>query len=223
MYVNGYFDTYGQGLGDIIPGLKRGFSQIKSGINPLSARPKEVEQLLAKYGNERITKVKIMKTPIQKTITSILNVASLFQLENKLKKLNYDDLYHLYLNLYLENGLIYGIEKNQRLRIVEGGFKPDPKNTVSIEINFPKKPTLKSLFEQGEKKSGDNFYRYDAIVYNCQRFVIDLIGNLIPEEAKKWILQDIREVVPSLYNKVLRTITDLAAAKDYIWSGGNNL
>jgi len=218
MYVNDNDDPYGSGIKDIIPGLKRGFFQIKSGFHPLEVRPKEVENLLNDVGNERVMKVKIMKIPIQKTITSILNVASLFQLENKLKKLNYDDLYHLYLNLYLEDGSVVGIEKNQRLRIVPGGF-PD-KNAVSIEITFPKPPSLKSLFEQGEKKSGPNFYRYDAIVYNCQRFVIDLIGNLIPEEAKKWILQDIKEVVPSLYNKVLRTITDLAAAKDYIWKGG---
>lgn len=218
MYVNDYFDTYGQGLGDIIPGIKRGISQLKIGINPLESRPKEVDRLLNKYGDYKITGVRIMKSPIQKTITDLLNVASLFQLRKTLKKLNYDDLYHLYLNLYLENGEIIGLEKNSLLRIVYGGF--NPKESESIEIIFPKKPTLKSLFEQGERKGGANFYRYDAVYANCQKFVIDLLQNLIPEEAKKWILQDIREIVPSLYDKVLRTITDIHAIGTYLWKGG---
>jgi hypothetical protein len=218
MYVNDYFDTYGQGLGDIIPGIRRGISQLKIGINPLESRPKEVDRLLNKYGDYKITGVRIMKSPIQKTITDLLNVASLFQLRKTLKKLNYDDLYHLYLNLYLENGEVIGLEKNQRLNIVYGGF--NPKDSEAITIGFEKKPTLKSLIEHGERKGGANFYRYDAVYANCQKFVIDLIGNLIPEETKEWIMQDIEKVVPSLYRNIVKTITDVAAVGDYLWKGG---
>ena len=49
--------------------------------------------------------------------------------------MNYDEVYHLYVNMTLDNGQTIGIEKNQRVNVAAAGFPTsgvEPSNMLKL-------------------------------------------------------------------------------------------
>ena len=88
--------------------------QIFFGIDNYS---KKIRDILMTIGRNKIKEIYIYRKPIQKFIKTFLNNVSFNQIEDNLKKYNYDDIFHLFLIVKTDNNDIL-IEKNEILKEV---------------------------------------------------------------------------------------------------------
>jgi hypothetical protein len=135
-----------------------------------------------------------------------------------LKKLGWDEAFHLSLKVETKQGT-YRLEKNQNILIAN--YKREP-NEEEVNIPIRKSISINDLMNRAFKKVGaSRFYKYDAFNKggggNCQRFVMDLLNSsgLLSPQAKKFIDQDAEQILKGLpvpgIDKAARKVTDLAA------------
>jgi len=172
---------------------------------PPSAR-KQLEQV----GNEKITKIVAVRTPLSSTTKAFLNIISLGQFE-KISKKYFDDLFHL--AFWINDK--YNLEKNE---VISFGTKnPIKSNSETQPITVNKSLTFNELMENTRKYMGDNnFTSYNAEKNNCQNFLLGILnGNGIGTDAeKKWIKQDTEQVFKEIptFSKVLGNLATTAGA-----------
>ena len=196
----------------------------------LTQRPKILDDLLKTEGDQKITKIKICRTPILNAYSKTLNILTLGSLKKKMEKKGFDELYHLYIILYLENGNVYSIEKNQRVNIVN--YDKANKSSKCMLMVFNKSSrsndnflqgnfiTLREFMEAPEKIPIENLYRYEAFSDNCQKFVKDILNANGINKFNKFILQDIEDLAPSYLKWITKKITDTVALANYAIKGG---
>jgi len=177
----------------------------------LTQRPSYLNNFIKAYGNNRIIDISVCRKPIEKLNEAMLRAVTFGKLNDILKKYNYDAIFHLYMNFKLDNGLIYGIEKNEVIRIEKGGFKPN-ENSVCIPVKKVPNVDVKTFFENGERRGGKNFYRYDFRINNCQKFINDLlVGNGITNMSD-FVMQRIDEILTDKkINKIGEKLVDAYA------------
>lgn len=209
----GFFDT-----------IKKVALKVKDVLTPFSARtsfsPTD-QKVLDMYGNRRIEQIKVIRTPIEKWINTVVNVASLGQFNPAAKKLGYDNLFHLYMLIFVE-GLQQPIlyEKNSTPRITTDIPKEKYINSQTQQIRVPisltSQLTLKQFITNAQNFMKGEYWKYTFNKLNCQDFIArSLEGNqLLTPEAKSWIVQDIQTVGKTL-NPVVQSafqkLTDLDA------------
>jgi hypothetical protein len=195
----------------------------------LKKRPLNVQQMLNEYGKNRIVSVSVCRVPITNAIKNTLNTLTRGQLDVSMKRNNYDNLFHLYMNMTFEDGSIIGIEKNQRVKITHNGIKgkgsmdhagSDPSVCKTASVN----KILNEFMANGEKR-GDatgEFYRYSALKNNCQKFINDLLVSNGINHLSNFVLQDVKNLLPGFTKteKVINAVTDAAAIADYLVRGG---
>jgi hypothetical protein len=157
-----------------------------------------------KYGDWKITKILIGRTPIEKFIKAFLNVVSL----GKFSTYQYDDLYHLFLIIQIEKDnetKWFLTEKRPSIEIEQKNGFDVPKNTTEIMLDITNGATVKSMFDYSMQTLGKNFSRYDAVNNNCQSYVLSLVHALGITQADSFIKQDITTLTgytAKLANKV---------------------
>jgi hypothetical protein len=134
--------------------------------------PYHVQQLIKNKGNLKIVgDVYIARKPIQGIIDTLFNILSMGKFDEAKNNLSYDDLYHLFIIITLEDGTMLRVEKNQDINIA-----PSPALTNTEFIKVPVEFLNLTLFgslENTRKLMGDSkFYGYDAFTNNCQDFVL---------------------------------------------------
>ena len=90
--------------------------------NALTSRPGVVDRLIKQYGDKKVVQIIILRKPVNSGVQKLLNVITLGGYNKAKKEMNYDEVYHLYLNIILDNGKTIGIEKNQRVGVSDSGF-----------------------------------------------------------------------------------------------------
>lgn len=191
----------------------------KYSLEKLRSRPPQMNELLKKYGNNRITKISVCRQELMGASKYLTNTLTLGTFEKNRKRLNYDKVYHLYMVIYLDNGVSVGIEKNERINIWYNPIKPKKTPTSECEErSVINRPTLDNFILNGEKKGGRNFYRYSAFRDNCQKFVNDLTtSNGL--NLSKFVLQDAGALLEPRFRKLALGITDIAGMARYIVGG----
>jgi hypothetical protein len=86
--------------------------QIKTLIFGLSDYSPSVRHILEDFGNKKINKIEIYRTPLPSFINTTLDILSLGKFG---KQNDYDSLFHLFLVLYLEGGTKILWEKNEQI------------------------------------------------------------------------------------------------------------
>ena len=170
----------------------------------LRERPKNIQDLLDKYGQEYVQEVDICRTPLSKIAEIVTRIGSLGKLDELREQGLYDKLFHLNMNIHLTNGTIIGLEKNQRPAIAIGGF-PMNSDTVCEKVDRLDIKLL-TLIENGEKKclsnGNKNFWRY-TYRDNCQKFINDIVTSNNIHHLSKFIMQDIEEILTNKHVKKL--------------------
>ena len=184
----------------------------------LDVRPKVLTDLIESEGTQIIDKIEVCRDPINSAFSTGLNILSLGRLKREMKKKGYDNLYHLYLVLYLANGKIYSIEKNERVNVLEGK-KTSPTAECTPVLNYGKE-SLGQFLMDAENKEIKGFYRYDSFKDNCQKWIYDILNANDITQFNKFVLQDVSELAPSYLSKIVRGITDVAGYVDYAIRGG---
>jgi len=208
----------GDGLKDIFKTGKRVIGKLLFGDN---SYPQDVVKILQKYGNSQIVNMYVVRKPIDNTIKDVINVISLNQVEENLKRTNYDKLFHLSLEVQLDNGILLKIEKNERINISKinsiGGSDCMQVNISSI--------TLNEFLDKCKNVMQDRFYSYNFEKNNCQDFILNLLSanNCLTYELKDFMKQDVKNLFNNMpvVKNIINGITNLASKASIVMQGGD--
>ena len=194
---------------------------IKSFNGPRKGIPPNLLKYLEKNGDSKIKKIIISRDPVNPVVKKALNVISFGAFEKALNELNYDNIFHLYMIVFLDNGQILRLERNEvaSLKVLKS-FNDKKDN---IEITLDKDFTLRDMIEIASKGNED-FWIYNSKTNNCQDFIISLLNavGLLTPEISKYVKQDaiaIFDKNPEYLSKVAKGLTDIAGAFDIIKQG----
>lgn len=180
----------------------------------------KVKKILEEIGDEPITEMYIMRTPISKILRFLMNVVSLGSFEKKLKETPYDDLYHLALHIRTAKGL-YSLEKNEVISMTRSPKKP--KNAQTMSVSIPSGVSINKLLELTKERMGGRYFVYSARDTNCQDFIMNILqaNGLDSSENMGFVKQSTKELFSSHLRKFSNTVTDLAGKVDVLKQGGN--
>ena len=185
--------------------------------------PPKVRNILKKYGSEVIVSYKLKRTPVSKLLTTALSAVSLGEFGDRLKNSEYDELFHLFLELTTASGKKISVEKNEVINL-EVSPPTRPKEEVEdITSNIPDGLTINDLMNNTNKRMGSSFFNYSAKSNNCQHFIINILdaNNIGDESDREFVKQDtdfLFENLPYL-RKISNTVTTLGAKVNVITEG----
>jgi len=164
--------------------------------------PQNVRNALNRIGDKQITTARCGRTPVQAVIQGALKMVA---------DVPYDDLFHLFIELTLDNGQKWVLEKIERINLV----KEDRSRKQGAEFtsSFPVNKTVNELFQNTKDRMGGRFLPYQSASNNCQVFIMGVLdGNgLNNSELTSFVKQDTKSIFKN--NPVLRkfanTLTDI--------------
>ena len=164
--------------------------------------PESVKNALNKIGDNNIVSARLGRNPVGAIIQGALKTVA---------NVPYDDLFHLFIELTLDNGQIWILEKIERINLV----KENRSNKKGAEFtsSFPVNKTVNELFINTKNKMGNKFLPYQSANNNCQVFIIGVLdGNrLNNSERTSFVKQDTKSIFknnPAL-RKFANTLTDI--------------
>ena len=167
--------------------------------------PNNVQSVIDSVGDEKVRDINIKRQPVSGLISGALNVFSLGKF-GKRKMKEFDELFHLYIELITDKNNFVILEKNERINaeLSKGArrfekIKITPKTIFTDEmikttrdkptsnvrpneevkkvLNVPNDLTIRDILENTRDLMGDDkFFIYDAVSNNCQDFIIALLN-----------------------------------------------
>jgi len=195
------------------------YQGIRGGIaSILRGKPREVSEMVDKHGDKRIVKFEPRRRPIPSGINWLIDKATGGRSEKGKEKLGYDNFYHLWGNITLEDGTKLFTEKNERLY-----FKERHENSGSpspFPVDVKDGLTLREMIDKTEKNLGkDKFFVYDPVHANCQRHLTGLMSSVGADDPRNraWINQNVAEAIgedtgnrwPSRLGKTITNVANL--------------
>ena len=188
----------------------------------------KVKDTLKKYGNQKILAIRVARRPISTLVEKAFNIISLGKWEQLRKKYYYDDLFHLSLQLTLQDGKVLAFEKNDTVSL-----SIDKRCSLSkvdcIELEYPQLSlTVNELVKNPLKSmTKKEYFVYDPFTANCQIFVSQILNhfNLLNKKSKEFIYQDISEIIRELdfFTKwTAKAVTDTGAFVKKITGAGED-
>lgn len=188
--------------------------------------PIHFRKTLEAYKDQHIGRLLICRVPLNKTFTILGNLVSNGEYEKKIDSLNYDDMFHLYLLVGLDDGTHLKLEKNQTPELKKSSHVVN-NDTECVPVDLGHKDILlQDFIDRTINKMGiDNYTHYNYKNLNCQNFVLmHLVANgLIRPSYKNFIMQDVDEVassIPGWADKLINFATNLADRADVLVHGG---
>ena len=189
------------------------FEELWSAVTSDTHLPKRFRKFIKVHGREPITSVSMVRAPVDKLGTNVVNLITAGQWEDLKKKAGVDAVFHT--GLFI-NGK-YVIEKLEKL---EGRVDPAYGSQGGKAETFPldlggKEMTIAEFLENGRTRMGKDFYTYDFLKSNCQTFVMQLAdaNNILTPEGRAWIKQDLEKLIQEFpqFSKYLGVkLTDVA-------------
>ena len=184
---------------------------LKSIASFKTGTPPNVKEARDKQGDKQIISARIGRTPVASAITAMLKKLS--------DNVPYDVLFHLFIELTLQNGKRWILEKNERINLEEKKVS-DAEWTDS----FPVGKTLNDLFATTASYMGDKFLPYQSGNNNCQFFITGVLqanGYDTPDRLA-FVQQDTKAIFegnPAL-RKFANSVTDLGGYFNATIQGG---
>ena len=184
--------------------------QIVKGLSKVAkSRPKGVNHFLKKYPDVNIREIRVCRKPIKKEFTKIMNWVSGGELEKVKKKYDYDDIFHLYAFLILDNGKKFFVEKNEIVVMKEYRGRIEDKH-MDCKNKFVSPMKFKDFVKKAEK-SYKNIYLYSAHNDNCQKFVRHLANTLGTKELDSFVMQyNAGEILKGSVKENAKKVTTMA-------------
>lgn len=185
-----------------------------------SGVPKSVKNFLKSKGDKKIVNIEIGRVPVQKTIGVLVNLITNGKYNKVKNKLGYDNWFHLFMIITLDDGSKHKLEKNQTIKISNYSKSNNEENIKVSKI--PDDLTLNSMFNKAYERYGEKrINEYYALSWNCQRFLIDLLAasKLLTIPLKRFILQDAGVLGKEISNDgktKIKKITDIGNYVDRI-------
>ncbi len=167
-----------------------------------------VAKFLSKYGNQTITDISILRTPVMSVIQK------LFEQFGNLKNTDYDKLFHLSMIITLDSGKSFAIEKNEHINIIDKPVLQKSSESVRMDDSDVPDVTLIDFITNAKQYMGNKFIPYNPKHNNCQDFILGLLkGNGINEAG---YIAFIKQDAQAIFNgnvwlrKLSHTVTDIA-------------
>ena len=206
--MNYYDELEGNGIKDYVMSF---FSSSKS---------RKTEEILKKYGNYDIISIKIHRSPVESILQKVLNIVSLGNFEKEKKKLNYDQIFHLYMIMELKKDnhkVFYLTEKAPNIEYIEQKdleSKQSKGDSLFIKLTHPVK--LSSVIEETKKQMGEHFAKYSNPYNNCQTYIFNMVFAMfkltveeMPKSVVDYILQNVEDLVKGDTKNVANFVTSL--------------
>ncbi|HNL16783.1 MAG TPA: hypothetical protein PKJ74_07185 [Chitinophagales bacterium] len=221
----------GYGLKDL---FKKGVSLVKEGISRVrqfiygkdNLLPLPFRNAVEKNADKKIESMQICRVPLAGAFNVLGNLVSRGEYEKKVKSLDYDAMFHLYLKLKLNDGSNWILEKNEVPELKPAKNDSNIEGHVCVPVETKGEISLPDLIENTIKHMGiRNYTHYDFIKLNCQNFVWNtLIANrLIKPSYTNFIMQNVEQVansIPSWSRKLINFATNLADRGNVLIHGG---
>jgi len=220
----------------IIQDLQKGFKNITKPVNKIINKvedygkaiiygrndyPPKVRDILSKYGNEVVQSLTIMRTPVPKVLTGALSLFSFGKFGKRLEN-NFDELFHLFLEIITTTGKHLSIEKNEVINMDINPEKRDKTEMKSVSI-IPSQLTINQMLDRTKEYMGSRYFTYSARDNNCQDFLVSIFkaNNIGNEQDINFIKQDTKQLFENLpyLRKIANTATDLGAKVNIITTG----
>ncbi len=203
--------------------LKKKATQVKEYFTPRQdSYNNQTSSTLKQFGDMPITKIDIVRNPINSVIDSILKTVSFGAFDPK-KYGGYDKMFHLYMvcsvnghNLVVEKNHVINVSKNYSLT-ADSEVLPVP-----LHSTF----TLNEMLAKTRQRLGDSsFFLYNPFSTNCQHFIQQCLisENLYYPDVDNFVFQNIDELVkqlPESTKSFAKFTTDLAGTADKILGNG---
>lgn len=203
--------------GSILSSISNYASTVFNGRNDL---PPSVRNLLDKKGHKAILKIEMGRTPVDSLLTGALSAFSGGKFGKRVYK-NFDELFHLYIKITLDDNKIYALEKNAVISLTKYQYRKNEE--VEPVYNFASDLTLNKILENTKNYMGSNFLSYNAVSNNCQDFIVAVFksNNIGDAGDIDFIKQDTEKLFKKLpvLQKIANFTTDLGGKFDEIAYG----
>lgn len=183
--------------------------------------PPKSRALLSKVGNEIITSIELIRTPLRRQ--SVINLITNNKLANTLKELNIDQVFHLAMIIGTEKGK-YLLDKQEVLNF-EHAPKIQEKDAETLMVPVKGNISIETLVEKTKKQMGDEkFSSYDAKTNNCSVFIKNVLSSngLSNSQSDKFVTQKANEILdkfPYFARILLKATTQAAAIANRVIEG----
>ena len=213
----------GKGWRDVLSRALEGAKKIGKHIidkitstKPRNGWSPSIRSILGKYGNSKITNIKVYRSPIKSFIHTALNWLSLGTFERNLRDAGYDQAMHLFLTITLQDGTVIRFDKNH---VIEAKVvHADNTHNAEVKTVGHKNIPLNEFLNKGIDHAGQRYFHYNSRSSNCQIWIIDNLqaNGLLTPDIKTWVLQDVDRIYKNLglLETINQKITDTGAQLD---------
>lgn len=194
------------------PNVKLG-GDLKSAINRIGGNfdyTTSTKQAINKFKDRYIINIKIKRSPI--SVSAIVDMAKSLNstIKQNFKNKPYDELYHLFMILTLDNNKKVLVEKNEVINIKEYDNIPR-KNEETLNINIVERIKFKDLLMNTENLMKNKYFTYSAFNNNCQNFLLSILqaNNILNNESQIFIKQDVKNLIGKKTQRGLKVLTDI--------------
>jgi len=131
--------------------------------------------------------------------------------------MKYDTMFHLFAVLWLADGTVWKIEKNQVVGVKSGNPSGGERMDVSVKTGM----TVQQMLDSAVKSKGKELFVYDARDQNCQHFcqaLVQAVGGTTPELTKV-NNKDAKAVIDNKFQPSAKKLTDVAGILDILQNG----
>jgi len=166
---------------------------------------KSTLNLIKKYGDKTIVGLIVKRNPI--SVQVILSLAKIVSksLAKTFDSKPYDLLYHIYLEIRLEDGTTLILEKNSVIALSKTTRQAEEEYVVS---NVPD-ITLNQMLDKTQAKMKSKYFVYDAIKNNCQVFLLAIMTSNNISGTETFIKQDVSGLIGNVIQKGIKGITEV--------------
>mgnify|MGYP003110694396 FL=1 len=191
------------------------------------------QKKLDKWRNTPIKKVYIVRKPLMSGLYKLAQFFTKGEFKKDMLKNGYDDMFHLRVDIVLENDVCLTLEKLETVTITRGSKcrlrEKDELEHRVIEVNRP--ITFGEAYHNMTKgfSSKKELYDYDSLKNNCQKFInIFLTKNpafKYSAEDRAFVNQDVSFLVNkySSLGKGAKVFTDIAQRLRLFTTGGGHV
>jgi len=208
--------------------IKTQYRKGKSLISAPAEYSNTSRETLNKYGKCVITKLTIIRTPIQEVLGIALQGLSFGEWYKLMRKYGYDKMFHLALIGLVCDNVPVVIEKNEVVNI-SNEFSLS-KDSEYMEVDLEGETiTLDEMMNKTKSFMGDfNYFDYDAFKNNCQVFIDSVLksNGLLTQNYHKFLFQDLQQLhqeLPSYIAPVAKFITRLGSIVSRLRGGKGKL
>ena len=217
----------GRGFGDlfrqIVKPITDRYEQAKKTFNALAfgitEYSKAFRDVLSRYGDVPIKCIMVCRSPVQQAVQEAMNLVSLGAFKKRLSRQSYDEIYHLFALITLEDGTVLTLDKQAILTLKVGN--KNYQDSINVSQPFT---NLNEMLEKTKSSMGnDAFFGYNAKSNNCQVFLFQFLqanGKATPQ-LRSFIVQDVDSLFDDNLEYFSKLVTDLGSKVSTLQYGGD--